>query len=401
LNRIVRWIFWLLVLGLVIAGAVYSLWPKPVEVDMAVVAVGPMTVTVNEDGMTRIKERYTVSSPVGGQLVRIDLDPGDPIQAGSTLLATIQPSDPNMLDARQVAESEARVSAAKKAIDRAAAVREQAVAEKELAESHVTRAHQLWEQQGIPQREYDEYVARARSAREALRAAAFDEDIAEFELQQAEAALIRAKPNADNDPQRQFEIYSPIDGNVLRVLQESATVVTPGTPLLELGNRRDLEIVIDVLSTDAVKIQPGDEVILEHWGGNLPLTAKVRTIEPAAFTKISALGVEEQRVNVIADFDGPLADSIPLGDAYRVEARIVVWRDDRALKVPSKALFRGGDQWFAYVNENGVARKTPLTIGHYNSNDTEVLSGLEEGVQVVLYPNDQLVDGVRLAPRPQ
>jgi HlyD family secretion protein len=184
-------------------------------------------------------------------------------------------------------------------------------------------------------------------------------------------------------------------------LQESATVVAPGTPLLELGNRRDLEIVIDVLSNDAVKIQPGDEVLLEHWGGNDPLQAKVHTIEPAAFTKISALGVEEQRVNVIAEFDGPLPDSITLGDGFRVEARIVIWRKQNALKVPSSALFRGGDEWFVFVNQDGVAKKTALTIGHRNEIDTEVLAGLNEGQVVVLYPSDLVVEGVKLAPRPE
>ncbi len=399
MNRFVRWTFWLVVLGLAAAGTIYALWPKPVEVDLAAVASGPMQVTVDEDGMTRVKERYTVSSPVAGQLVRISLDPGDAIQAGTTLLATIQPSDPNMLDARQVAETEARVAAARKMIERAAAKREQARAAKELADAHLARSRPLWDERNISQREYDEVATTAQLRAEELRAATFDGEIAEFELQQAEAALIRVKPIINSAAQSQFEILSPIDGNVLRVIQESATVVAAGTPLIEVGNRRDLEIVVDVLSTDAVKIRPGDVVLLEHWGGDHPLSARVRTIEPAAFTKISALGVEEQRVNVIADFGEGLAEVETLGDGFRVEARIVVWQDNAALKVPSSALFRGGEEWFVFVNEQGVAHKSAVAIGHRNELETEVLSGLTLGQQVVLYPSDLVVEGVKLVSR--
>lgn len=399
MNRFVRWTFWLGVLGLAAAGTIYALWPKPVDVDLATVAVGPMNVTVDEDGMTRVKERYTVSSPVAGQLLRIELEPGDPIQAGKTLLATLQPSDPNLLDARQVAEAEARVAGAQVMIERAAAKQEQARIQKELAGSNLARAEPLWEQNSISQREYEEVTGMARSRSEELRAANFDEEIAKFELQQAQAALLRVTPTVGLAAQPQFEIFAPIDGHVLRVLQESATVVASGSPLLEVGNRRDLEIVVDVLSTDAVKIQPGDEVRLEHWGGVVPLVATVRMIEPAAFTKISALGVEEQRVNIIADLREGQAAVASLGDGFRVEARIVVWQDDRVLKVPSSALFRGGDKWFVFVNDAGIARKTALEIGHRNEQDTEILSGLTERQSVVLYPSDLVVDGVKLKSR--
>lgn len=387
------------VLGLAAIGTIYVLWPKPVDVDLATVAVGPMNVTVDEDGMTRVKERYTVSSPVAGQLLRIELEPGDPIQAGKTLLATLQPSDPNLLDARQVAEAEARVAGARVMIERGAAKQEQARIQKELADKNMARAEPLWEQNSISQREYEEVTGMARSRSEELRAAKFDGEIAKFELQQSEAALLRVTPTVGSAPQPQFEIFAPIDGHVLRVLQESATVVAPGSPLLEVGNRRDLEIVVDVLSTDAVKIQPGDEVRLEHWGGEVPLVATVRMIEPAAFTKISALGVEEQRVNIIADFKEGQAAVASLGDGFRVEARIVVWQDERILKVPSSALFRGGDKWFVFVNKDDIARKTGVAVGHRNGQDTEILSGLKEGQQIILYPSDLVIDGVKLVAR--
>lgn len=399
MNRFVRLAFWLIVVGLAVAGGVYALWPKPVEVDLAEVVIGPMQVTVDEDGMTRIKERYTVSSPVAGQLVRISLEPGDAIQAGTSLLATLQPTDPNMLDARQVAETEARVNAARKLIDRAAAKREQARVAKELADTQLARGQTLRAQNSISVHEFDELTSAAQLRSEELRAATFDEEIAEFELQQAEAALIRVKPVISSAAQAQFEILAPIDGNVLRVFQESATVVAAGTPLLEVGNRSDLEVVVDVLSTDAVKIRPGDEVHLEHWGGDHPLQARVRTIEPAAFTKISALGVEEQRVNVIADFAEGVPEVEKLGDGFRVEARIVVWKDDAALKIPSSALFRGDDEWFVFISEHGLARRRSVAVGHRNELETEILSGLTPGQRVILYPNDQVLDGVKLAPR--
>jgi HlyD family secretion protein len=387
------------VLGLAVAGAIYALWPQPVEVDVAEVTIGPLQVTVNEDGMTRVKERYTVSSPVGGQLVRITLDPGDEIKAGTTLLATIQPSDPSMLDARQVAETEARVAAAQKMIERASGITQQALATKEVADSQFARSHELWEQDAISEHEYDQVVADARVAAEALRTAQFDEEIAEFELQQAQAALIRVKPSADSSPPSQFEIHSPIDGIVLRVFQESAAVVIAGTPLVEVGNRHDMEIVIDVLTTDAVKIDPGDEVLLEHWGGDRTLQAKVRRIEPAAFTKISALGVEEQRVNVIADFAEELPANSVIGDGFRVEARIVVWRNEKTKKIPSSALFRSGDDWYVYVDEGDIARKKRVTIGRRSDFESEILDGLAEGQRVVLYPSDQVADGASLVPR--
>lgn len=399
MNRFVRWTFWLFVLGLAVAGTVYALWPKPVDVDLADVSIGPLKVTVDEDGQTRIKERYTVSSPVAGQLVRISLDPGDDIQAGVTLLATLQPTDPNLLDARQVAETEARVNAARKMIERAEARQEQSRVAKELADSQLERAQTLRSENSISVHEFDELASAAHLRSVELRAAIFDQEIAEFELQQAEAALIRVKPVLNSAAQSQFEILAPIDGNVLRVFQESATVVAAGTPLLEVGNRRDLEIVIDVLSTDAVKIRPGNEVLLDHWGGDGLLRAHVRTIEPAAFTKISALGVEEQRVNVVADF----ADGQPavekLGDNFRVEARIVVWENEATTKVPSSALIRADEQWFVFTADDLIAHKQPVTIGQHNDLETEILSGLQTGQHVVVYPNDKVQDGVKLVPR--
>jgi HlyD family secretion protein len=235
-----------------------------------------------------------------------------------------------------------------------------------------------------------------RQASEEYKSAKFAEDIAKYELELAKAALIRTRSNSTD---AQFEIRSPITGRVLRVQQESATIVTPGSPLVELGDPRALEIEIDVLSSDAVQVRPGAKVFLEQWGGENALQARVRLVEPSAFTKISALGVEEQRVNVIADFVDPPEARPTLGDQYRVEAKIVTWEKDDVLRVPTSALFRDGDEWSVFVVNDKHARLRTVKIGRRNSRDAEVLEGLTENEQVVLYHSDKLRDGVSVFER--
>ena len=384
--------------ALFVAGAVYAVWPQPVSVETATVSLGPMQVTIDEDGVTRVKDRYRVSSPVAGQLLRIELHSGDQITAGETLLATIRPSDPAMLDARQVAETEARASAAQSTIDRSEARRSQAKVARDLAESQFGRMKELLDAKSVPREEYEAAEAAFRSRQEELRVATFEQEIARFELEQAQAALGMLQPNG-GDNLKHFEIRSPIDGVVLRVFQESSTVVTPGSALLEVGNHADLEIVVDVLSSDAVKIKKGDEMRLEHWGGDKPLTAKVRTVEPAAFTKISALGVEEQRVNVIGDFRDPSEAVAKLGDGYRVEARIVIWESDSVLRVPASALFRDGQSWAVFKVVDDHVEQQTIKIGKRNELFAEVIEGLDANSQVVVYPNDQVRDGVKIVAR--
>ncbi len=397
MKTIRRWLLWLLLAGLFAAGVVYSLWPRPLPVEAVLAARGPMQITINEDGMTRVRERYQVSSPVAGQLLRIELHSGDAIQAGQTLLATIRPSDPSMLDARQVAETEARAAAAKVTIDRADARRDQAKVARDLAETQFGRARQLSEKKAISQEEVEATEAAFRSRQEDLRVAAFEREIAQFEFEQAQAALGLMKPD-EATATRNFEIRSPIDGSVLRVFRESAMVVSPGTSLLEVGNSMDLEIVVDVLSSDAVKIAPGDEMRLNHWGGDQSLSAKVRVVEPAAFTKISALGVEEQRVNVIGNFEAEQKNAGRLGDGYRVEAEIVIWKKDDVLQIPTAALFRTGAEWCAFVIDNGVVKKRTLEIGQRNELQAEVLSGLDKGTPVIIYPSDLVKDNISVIP---
>ena len=379
---------------------VWAYLPKPIPVDAVAVARGPMTVTVNEDGKTRIKERFIVSTPLSGRVRRIELDPGDPVKANETLLATVLPSDPDLLNPRALAEAQARVNAAQSAVKRAEASLKAAEAEMENAEGHHERVRRLHERDAATDDQLEEATLEMRTAREQHRSAEFAVEIARFEFEQAEAALLRTSPDSISDASDwAFEIISPIDGVVLRVLQESSAVLSPGTPLLELGDPRNLELEVDVLSTDAVKIQPGDTVLVKHWGGERALEGTVRLVEPSAFTKISALGVEEQRVYVIADLDASEAEAARLGDGFRFEAEIVVWESDDVLQVPASALFRVGSEWSVFVIEEGRARLRKVKPGHRNPSTVEVLGGLSEGEQVIIYPSDRVVDGVEVTPR--
>lgn len=384
----------------VVGVIVYAFLPKPVDVDLAPVTRGPLQVTVDEDGKTRIKERYIVAAPLAGRLARITLDPGDEIASGKTLLASIEPPDPALLDARTVAEAEARVRAAEASLARADPAVEAARAELEYSETDLGRIRRLAERTAISAQERDAAELRHRRAVEEYRSATFAQEIARFELEQAQAALLRTNPHSGtNGPPQPFEIHSPIDGRVLRVIQESATVVTPGMELIELGDPSDLEMEIDVLSSDAVKIKPGYAVLVEQWGGNQPLRGVVRVVEPSGFTKISALGVEEQRVNVIVDFTDPHDHWSPLGDNYRVEAKIVIWESPDVLRVPTSALFRHGDSWAVFVHQRGRAVLRPVTIGQRNGLEAEVLDGLDENEQVIIHPSDRIRDGVAVRQR--
>jgi HlyD family secretion protein len=379
---------------------VYAFLPTPVPVDLAAVAHGPLQVTVDEDGKTRIKERYVVSTPLAGRLLRVELEPGDLVKRGDTLLATIEPNDPEMLDARVLAEAEATVKAAEAALAKADSTLQQAQAELDFAESDVARVRQLATTQSASQKELEMAEMRYRVESQEFRAAKFAEQIARFELEMAKAALIRSGDESDGAPPRQLlHIRAPISGRVLRVLQESATVVTAGSALLEIGDPQDLEVEIDLLSHEAVKVEPGATVWFEQWGGEQPLRGIVRLVEPQGFTKISALGIEEQRVNVIADFVDPPERRGSLGDGYRVEARIVIWQRDDVLKVPTSALFRNQQDWAVFVVQRGRAALRTIQIGQRSDLEAEVLAGLRPEEQVIMHPSDQISDGVAVSMR--
>lgn len=387
------------VVGLAAVGAIgWALWPAPVAAELATVERGPMRVTVDEDGRTRIKERYVVSAPLAGRLARVALQEGDAVIAGQTILAAIDPSDPALLDPRSLAEGEARVKAAEAALDRAGAALARADAANELAQSELKRVREAQDRGAAVAHELEEKAAEAVIRAEERRAAEFAREIARFELEQARAAVMHTAPGEDSAGWR-FEIAAPVSGRVLRVIQESAGVVQAGSPLIEVGDPADLELVVDVLSSDAVPIRPGAPAILEQWGGDHPLQGRVRLVEPAAFTKISALGVEEQRVNVVIDFADPPDARAGLGDGFRIEARIVVWEEPLVVKVPTGALFRDAESWGVFAVDGGRARARPVTVGRRNGAEAQIVSGMAEGETVVVYPSDRVRDGVRVAAR--
>lgn len=385
---------------LLIGVLAYAFVPSAVPVDLIRVASGPLRVTVDEEGRTRIKERYVISAPLGGQLRRIERHPGDPVVAGETTIAIIEPAAPELIDARTRALLEARVRAAETQVELAGPRVERMRAARDLAESEWARATTLAAQQAISRQELDRAREAARVAAEDLRAADYGRQISGFELEQARAALARSAPEARvGEPGWELCITAPVDGRVLRVFREDASVVAPGTQLVELGDPADLEAEIDVLSSDAVRIRPGARVWFEHWGGDAPLEGRVRVIEPAGFLKISALGVEEQRVNVIADFVAPPEDRRELGDAYRVAARIVIWESDNVLKVPVGALFRSEDQWSVFAVRDGRAQLVNVETGHGNGREAEIIRGLAAGDEVVLHPSDKVAHGVAVKAR--
>jgi HlyD family secretion protein len=381
-----RWLPWLgavILVGLIVAG----LWPRPAPVETARVTTGVLRATVNEEGKTRIKHRFMVFAPVAGQLRRIPFKAGADVKAGETVVATIDPLPASMLDPRSRALAEARR-------DTAAANLAKARTAHDFAASELKRFEKLFEDKTVSPQEIEGVQWREAATAKELEAA-------ESALRQAEAELevFSIHRSADtNVVCVATEVRAPASGRVLRVFEESARVVTAGMPLLEIGDPTDLEVVVEVLSRDGAAMRPGTRVELEQWGGSDPLEARVRLVEPAAFTKVSALGVEEQRVNLVADLLTPSERRRNLGDNFRVEARVIMWETNQALKIPSGAVFRRGSDWAAFVVEEGRARLRPVKVGRSSGAEMQVLDGLKEDDEVILYPGERIVDGMRVRP---
>jgi len=385
------------VLGsLLLVGALLAVafWPATVVVDVALATRGPLVVTVDEEGQTRVKDRFVISTPVSGRVLRIHLEPGDAVKRGD-VVASVRAEAPSLLDARTRAETEAVVEAARAALGRSRAEERRAKATLAQADRELGRVRELAAEELATAREVDGAQAEVDVAAEALKAAAFAVRAASSELQRAEARLVSDAP----DTAGVVTVTAPVDGVVLRRIRESESVVPAGDPLLEIGNPEALEVVSDLLTTDAVRVQPGARATIEHWGGEAVLDASVRRIEPSGFTKISALGVEEQRVNVILDFADPASAWSALGDAYRVEVRIVVWEAADVVKVPTSALFRQGEDWAVYVVEGDLANATVVEVGHQTGREAEIVSGVLEGQPVIVHPGDTLSDGVSIERR--
>jgi len=384
-RRRFLWVAALLVTGALIG---YSLLPSPLLVETGRAGRGPLQVTINEEGETRARDRFVVSAPVTGRLMRVAAKEGDPVKRGD-VVARI---DPLPLSQRERQEALARVEVAEAALRRAMAHEAHAREDAELASRERQRAEQLARDGVIATQLLDQARNADVTAREEMEAAHYGVEVAASELNIARAGLV-GHDTTPGQARPLIELRSPITGSVLRVLEESERVVPAGTAVLVLGERDKLEVVTDVLSTDAVKIPPGAPVLLEGWGGDYPLRARVRRVEPAGFTKVSALGVEEQRVNVVSDFVDPPGS---LGDSYRVQTRIVIWSTEGALKAPLSAVFRQGPDWSLFVIENGRARKRIIEIGHRTEIEVEILSGLSESEEIILHPSNQVLDGLRV-----
>lgn len=363
--------------------------PKPIAVEAGYVSLGPLQVTIDEEGETRAHDRFTLSAPVSGRLSRIELHEGDEV-GPQTILATISPVP---LETRELAEIRARIRSAE--ARKREAEEQLARSENEYAQAtrDVDRARLLAENRIIAQQALEQAESKQISSAKDVEAAKarMQSALADIEREKAGLVSLETQPNQAGKIVR---IRAPVHCRILRILEKSERVVPFGTPIIVLSNPNKIKIVVDLLSADAVKVKAEASMLIENWGGSRPLCAKVRTVEPYGFTKVSALGIEEQRVNVIADFvDSPDG----LGDGYRVEARIVIWESPRVLKVGGSALFRVGQQWSVFVIEAGRARLRPVEIGHRNASEAEILKGLDPGMRVILYPPNNLRDGLRVA----
>lgn len=400
MKQLRAWMWPMILAGIVVAALVFSFWPRAVAVDMAKAVRAPLITAISDDGTTRVREVYVLSAPIAGKLLRVDTHAGDFIAAGKTVIATIEPADPAFLDARSQRQFEFMVSAARAARDLTLANVRGREAERKLASRELERARQLLEKGVVSKARVDTAEASLSAAEAALDTARAALRQREFEIKTAQAALINPSGQAGTGGKGCcIQLRAPVDGQLLRVLQENESFVQPGQPIAEVGDPANLEVVIDLISSEAVQVAEGDEVIITQWGGDQPLKAKVRRVEPAGQQKISALGIEERRVNVIIDLVSPREEWKRLGHGYQLEASIVRWRSESALQVPVGALFRQGSDWAVYRVVDGRARLTTVTTDHMNDAAAEITQGLAEGDRVILHPGESVTDGASVKPR--
>jgi HlyD family secretion protein len=396
-RKLLRQAAWILLLTGAALITALSLRPQPVLVDVAKVDVGELTVAIEESGRTRVKDRYIVSAVTTGRLSRVWLEPGDVVREGDTL-AEIAPSLAPLIDARARVEAEARVGAALSNVGQARTRHGRAVAARELADRDLMRAEKLTASGALSPQELDRARFAARTAADEVTSALFAIKVAEEEGRMARAALGGHERDAATGGH--IDVLAPASGRVLRVLQQSAGLVQAGTPLVEVGDPAALEGVVDLLTTDAVHVHPGTPAVIVGWGGERGIDARVVSVEPSGFTRLSALGVEEQRVNVIVAVTAPDEAWSALGDGYHIEARIVLWQAARVLKAPILSVFRHGPGSAVFKVEGDTVRLVPVTLGHRGALEVEVVSGLVAGDVVVVHPGDRVKDGVRVKPAP-
>ncbi|MDA8431739.1 MAG: efflux RND transporter periplasmic adaptor subunit [Nitrospiraceae bacterium] len=393
-----RWLLLAAVAAVVVFSIMYGFMPKPAVVDIVKAAKGPMTVTVEEEGKTRVKDRYVISAPVAGFLRRIDLDVGDPVKKGQ-VVADLESQKAPVLDPRSRAAAEASVSAAGAMLAAAEETVSARTAAADYAKANAARSRKLFESGYISRDAMDQSESEAKRTAADLLAAEAAAKSARFELAKARSALGYSAAEQTVNRGKIVPVRAPAPGCVLKIYHESEGSVNAGDPLIDIGDPAGLEVKVEVLSEDAVRIKPGMTVLFERWGGEGNLLGKVRTVEPAGFTKISSLGVEEQRTLVIADITAPPESWQKLGDGYRVDARFVIWEGKDVLQVPAAALFRKGDGWDVFIVRGGKARLQPVQLGHRTGLAAEIVSGLAAGDQVIAHPDDSVRDGSRVRPR--
>ena len=389
---------WVLVLGLIVSAFVWFAWPRPIPVDLAPVVKGPMEVTVDDEAKTRVRHVYTVSAPIAGKVLRTSREVGDQVNADETVVAVMRPSLPAFHDARTHEELEAARAAADAGVRLAEAEVRRIDAALAFSRSELERAHTLARTDAISAKALDKARLDVETNEAALASAKAQLDVRRSERTGVAARLSHPSENQTADPACCVQIRAPVTGRVLRVVQESEAVVPAGAPLIEIGDPANLEIVADLLSTDAVQIRAGAAVRVDGWGGP-PIRGRVSRIDPAGFLKVSALGIEEQRVRTRIDLVDPADTWSRLGHDYRVIVHVTVWEAPEVLTIPVGALFRKGETWAVFAVVNGQARTTPVQIGHRNNRVAEVVAGLSAGDRVVLHPSDRVTEGTGVVER--
>jgi len=393
-----RTLFVIGVILVVVAATIYGFLPKAVEVDLVAVSRGPLQVTIEEEGRTRLKERFVVSAPTAGYMRRIDSKVGDPVRKGETVVA-LEPLRSQPLDPRSRAEAEATVSAAQAGLDAAIEKERAAAADAEYTEKRLERIANLYSKRYVAQDQRDQTASEAKKARAVQFSAKAAVEVSRSELERAKTVLKNFPPGGIAEKANTVYVSSPVSGAVIKIYRESEGAVHVGEPLLEIGDSKNLEVRIELLSSDAVKIKKGGVVFFKRWGGEGTLTGRVRIVEPAGFTKVSSLGVEEQRVLVIAEFTSPPETWRLLGDGYRLEAHFVVWEGKDVLQIPASGLFRSGKEWAVFVEDNEKARLQTLEVGQRNGLTAQIISGLKEKERVVAHPDDSIKNGTPIRPR--
>lgn len=382
---------------LIVILLIWGFWPQPVFVEAVEAKRAPLTITIEEEGRTRVVDRYIISAPIDGVACRQQLDVGDEVTQGQVLLG-ITPLESQVLDPRSRAQTKAQVAAAESALHAAEQQAEAAEAAAKLAVIEHDRLKPLVEKGVISTDAYDKAATQVETTAATQRSSDFQIEVAKYELQAATTVLEYTAANR-GEPAERLPVVSPIDGRVLKVTRECEGPVRTGDMLIEVGDPTVLEVEVDVLSADAVKIKPGIKVLFERWGGEAPLEGIVRIIEPVGFLKISALGVEEQRVLIISDFTSPAEQWQRVGDGYRVEAKFILWHEDDVLQVPASSLFRYKDGWAVFVIDNNHAKRRGVKVGQRNGLTAQILKGVNEGEQVVNHPSDDVEDGRRVKQR--